>query len=99
MSRGGRDSIDHASGGHDDLANAVAGAADLVAFKRGNSGAGVGWYADLPNDFKPWVPKVDPAISNVAAGSAPCTLVFPTTARPLEGREEGFGPAQTWRPS
>jgi hypothetical protein len=27
--RGGRDSIDHAPGGHDDLANAVAGAAAL----------------------------------------------------------------------
>jgi hypothetical protein len=29
--RGGRDSIDHGPGGHDDLANAVAGAADLIA--------------------------------------------------------------------
>ena len=28
--RGGRDSIDHAPGGHDDLANAVAGAAALA---------------------------------------------------------------------
>jgi hypothetical protein len=31
VSRSGRDSIDHGPGGHDDLANAVAGAADLVA--------------------------------------------------------------------
>jgi hypothetical protein len=30
VSRGGRDSIDHAPGGHDDLCNAVAGAASLV---------------------------------------------------------------------
>src|SRR5262245_64495887 len=29
-SRGGRDSIDHAPGGHDDLANAAAGAIHLV---------------------------------------------------------------------
>lgn len=34
-SRGGRDSIDHAPGGHDDLANAVAGAAVLAANSRG----------------------------------------------------------------
>jgi hypothetical protein len=30
-SRAGKDSIDHSPGTHDDLANAVAGAADLVA--------------------------------------------------------------------
>jgi hypothetical protein len=30
-SRGGRDSIDHAPGGHDDVANAVAGAAWLAS--------------------------------------------------------------------
>jgi hypothetical protein len=34
--RGGRDSIDHAPGGHDDLANAVAGA---VALALGHQGA------------------------------------------------------------
>ena len=33
-SRGGRDSIDHAPGGHDDLANAVAGLANLLAGRR-----------------------------------------------------------------
>ncbi len=33
--RGGRDSIDHAPGGHDDVANAVAGALLLVATARG----------------------------------------------------------------
>jgi hypothetical protein len=32
--RGGRDSIDHAPNAHDDLANAVAGAADLIALAR-----------------------------------------------------------------
>jgi hypothetical protein len=30
VARGGRDSIDHAPGGHDYLANAVAGAVDLA---------------------------------------------------------------------
>ena len=34
VSRGGRDSIDHGPNGHDDLANAVAGAADCVAVDR-----------------------------------------------------------------
>lgn len=34
VSRSGKDSIDHGPGGHDDLANAVAGAADLVATRR-----------------------------------------------------------------
>lgn len=33
-SRSGRDSIDHAPGGHDDLANAVAGAIDLAVGRR-----------------------------------------------------------------
>ena len=33
--RGGRDSIDHAPGGHDDLANAVAGAAALALGHQG----------------------------------------------------------------
>lgn len=34
VTRGGRESIDHAPGGHDDLANAVAGAASLVSIRR-----------------------------------------------------------------
>jgi hypothetical protein len=34
-SRGGRDSIDHAPGGHDDLANGVAGVADVISSGRG----------------------------------------------------------------
>jgi len=34
VSRAGKDSIDHGPGGHDDLANAAAGAADLVASRR-----------------------------------------------------------------
>ena len=34
VSRSGKDSIDHGPGSHDDLANAVAGAADRVAVNR-----------------------------------------------------------------
>jgi hypothetical protein len=44
--RSGKDSIDHAPGSHDDLANAVAGAADLIALahRRDATGSGVGTY-------------------------------------------------------
>jgi len=38
-SRAGRDSIDHGPGGHDDLANAVAGAASLATKRRNFTGA------------------------------------------------------------
>jgi hypothetical protein len=40
VARGGRESIDHAPNGHDDVANAVAGALDLVAV-RPNPAAGI----------------------------------------------------------
>ena len=45
-SRGGRDSIDHAPGGHDDLANAVAGVANLLAGRRRGIWAPVGLFRD-----------------------------------------------------
>jgi hypothetical protein len=45
--RGGRDSIDHAPGAHDDLANAVAGLA--AAAKRGTSDSSLDWVSG-PND-------------------------------------------------
>ncbi len=34
VSRAGKDGIDHGPGGHDDLANAAAGCADLVVSRR-----------------------------------------------------------------
>jgi hypothetical protein len=48
-SRAGKDSIDHGPGGHDDLANAVAGAADLIALaeRRVATGSGVGIYGTV----------------------------------------------------
>ena len=36
--RGGKDSIDHAPGGHDDIANAVAGAISLASQSSGSGG-------------------------------------------------------------
>jgi hypothetical protein len=40
--RGGRDSVDHAPGGHDDLANAVAGAL-LLAGQRSGYDTSMAW--------------------------------------------------------
>ena len=73
--RAGRDSIDHAPGGHDDLANAVAGAFDVASVRiltlvlANWDGSSAHW----PND------EIDPrewaaAAANVAAGSAPSTI-------------------------
>src|SRR5262249_31780331 len=50
VSRSGRDSIDHGPGSHDDLANAVAGAADLVGLHRVNPPAIFGVYGSYPTN-------------------------------------------------
>jgi hypothetical protein len=49
-SRAGKDSIDHGPGGHDDIANAVAGVAGLLA---------VGTYNDMN-----WVGEIPPSFAN-----------------------------------
>ena len=49
VARGGRESIDHGPGGHNDLANAAAGAVSLVLGKK----RGVGW-SDL---YPAWTPE------------------------------------------
>jgi hypothetical protein len=76
--RAGRDSIDHAPGGHDDVANAVAGVFDAVAEERARfprailsnyEGTGVGLFADSI-DPREWAA----AAANVAAGSAPSNI-------------------------
>jgi hypothetical protein len=48
--RSGKDSIDHPPSSHDDVANAVAGAADLItlATRAENTGFGVGTYGSVP---------------------------------------------------
>jgi hypothetical protein len=50
--RGGRDSIDHAPGAHDDLANAVAGLAAVA--KRGSYDSSLDWVSgpDPDKDFQ-----------------------------------------------
>ena len=47
--RGGRDSIDHTPGAHDDLANAVAGLAAVA--KRGGYDTSLSWVGG-PEDFQ-----------------------------------------------
>jgi hypothetical protein len=56
-SRAGKDSIDHGPGGHDDLANCVAGAADLISLAEQavQRGGGVGIYGtviDEPSEIR-----------------------------------------------
>jgi hypothetical protein len=48
--RGGRDSIDHAPGAHDDLANCVAGLA--AAAKRGTYDSSLDWVSGPDDDFQ-----------------------------------------------
>jgi hypothetical protein len=48
--RGGRDSIDHAPGTHDDLANAVAGLAAVA--KRGSYDSSLSWVSGPDDDFQ-----------------------------------------------
>jgi hypothetical protein len=47
--RGGRDSIDHAAGAHDDLANVVAGLAAVM--KGGGYDGSLSWVGDI-DDFQ-----------------------------------------------
>jgi hypothetical protein len=72
--RAGRDSIDHSPGGHDDLANAVAGAYDSVVEEPrrvprvvlANWDGSSAWWDDDEIDPREWAA----AAANVSAGSA-----------------------------
>jgi len=76
--RAGRDSIDHSPGGHDDLANAVAGAFDVVAEERARFPRGVlanwdgssAWWPDDEIDPREWAA----AARNVELGSSPSSI-------------------------
>jgi hypothetical protein len=50
--RGGRDSIDHAPGAHDDVANAVAGVVDLLTGSRGYDSS-MNWVSGPDDDDGP----------------------------------------------
>jgi hypothetical protein len=49
VARSGRDSIDHAPGGHDDLANAVAGVVAMVS-ARSTYDSSLSWVDDFSNE-------------------------------------------------
>jgi hypothetical protein len=51
--RSGKDSIDHGPGSHDDLANAVAGAADQASGRRAGTPASFGTWGTVLPDSKP----------------------------------------------
>jgi hypothetical protein len=76
--RAGRDSIDHSPGGHDDLANAVAGAFDVVAEERArfprvvlaNWDGSSAWWPDDEIDPREWAA----AARNVELGSSPSSI-------------------------
>jgi hypothetical protein len=53
VARSGKDAIDHAPGGHDDLANAVAGALITAA---SSTGSGLGWRLVARDDIEPLFP-------------------------------------------
>lgn len=69
--RSGKDSIDHGPGSHDDLANAVAGAADRVAVNREPAVACFGTYGSVPDYRPPTRLELE-----AASASAPCLIDF-----------------------
>jgi hypothetical protein len=97
VSRGGRDSIDHAPGGHDDVSNAVAGACDLIARTlRAVAPMQASWDNMIPRAIREQKRAELQAALNVAAGSSPCTLRFdPETPLP-EGVRRVLGPPRLW---
>jgi hypothetical protein len=87
-SRGGRDSIDHSPGGHDDLANAVAGAADF--FTRAQHGGKI-WvgHGGLGGTWRGYNPRPS-ARPNVANEQSPaCTIDFAKGERSAPARYLG----------
>jgi hypothetical protein len=82
VSRAGKDSIDHAPGAHDDVANAVAGAAHCISLQNKAIPASWGSWSDpTPVHLRPWFKKQqrqkwerEHHIANPL--SPPCTLDF-----------------------
>jgi len=76
--RGGRDSIDHGPNGHDDIANAVALAAGLVAYARKAIPPSMESWSDIygANRRRAEAAARKQAEANVSAGSRPCEIDF-----------------------
>jgi hypothetical protein len=88
VSRAGRDSIDHQPGGHDDLANAVAGVVGLAAGPSSKAvpASWASWSDLTPVHEKDWYKKQEAQrAANVAnPQSAPCTIDFKKLERERE---------------
>ena len=53
--RGGRDSIDHAPGAHDDVANAVAGVVDVLTASKSGYDGSLSWVCGPYDDEPPMI--------------------------------------------
>jgi hypothetical protein len=96
VTRGGRDSIDHSPGGHDDIANAVAGVANEIARSlRATGPVQHSWDGSPARLHKR---EQEAAEKNVAAGSTSCTINFAELEKkPVsEGLRRTLGPPRFW---
>ena len=78
VARSGKDSIDHAPGSHDDLANAVAGAADLIvlAERRSSQSGGVGVYGTVVEEDPEKSERRRRIEAEMRAAVPPCLIDF-----------------------
>ena len=92
-SRAGKDSIDHAPNAHDDLANAVAGAADLIAGRGEGTPPYFTTYEGVPIGPSAVRPE-----GNVVPGTVPCLIDFRALEpQPLPpGFKRIVGPTRFW---
>jgi hypothetical protein len=74
-SRSGKDSIDHAPGGHDDLANAVAGVIDLATGKVAP--------LNIPDHVMNWA-RLPKGMVRFARAAAHCTASTPRRAMAMD---------------
>ena len=82
MSRAGKDSIDHAPHGHDDLANCVAGVADATRLPYYDPFMGCGSEYDQPPPVPGW--------KQVGFESKEEAEAYKVRARALRGRSVSF---------
>jgi hypothetical protein len=85
--RGGRDSIDHAPGQHDDVANAVAGAVVGNTILQGGPESWLEFYRRKAEELNSVVP--DCLVKMVAPAGAECTTYYLRNGQRLELRSDG----------
>jgi hypothetical protein len=75
VARSGKDSIDHGPGSHDDLCNAVAGAADCASGRYESVPAAFGYYHSGGIVITSGKPKLTRLQQEALTWSAPCTTI------------------------